>query len=46
MARLRALADLGLDRLVIIGTSIGADRTEAARASSRFTNEVLPVLHE
>jgi hypothetical protein len=37
---------LGIDRLVIIGTSIGADRDEAVRASQRFTNEVLPALHE
>jgi 5,10-methylenetetrahydromethanopterin reductase len=43
---LRRLADLGLERLVIIGTSLGADRREAARASERFTNEVLPALQE
>ena len=43
---LRRLTDLGLDRLVIIGTSLGADRREAARASERFTNEVLPALQE
>ena len=46
VARLREITALGIDRLVIIGTSIGADRDEAARASQRFTNEVLPALHE
>jgi hypothetical protein len=44
IATLRSLADLGLDRLVIIGTSLGADRREAATASQRFTSEVLPAL--
>ena len=44
--RLRELTALGIDRLVIIGTSIGADRDEASRASERFTNEVLPALPE
>jgi 5,10-methylenetetrahydromethanopterin reductase len=46
VARLRELTALGIDRLVVIGTSIGADRDESARASQRFTNEVLPALHE
>ena len=46
IAKLRELTALGIDRLVIIGTSIGADRDEAVRASERFTNEVLPALHE
>jgi 5,10-methylenetetrahydromethanopterin reductase len=46
LSKLREIAALGIDRLVIIGTSIGADRDEAARASQRFTNEVLPALHD
>jgi 5,10-methylenetetrahydromethanopterin reductase len=40
--RLQRLASLGLDRIAIIGTSLGTDRDEAARASARFASEVLP----
>jgi alkanesulfonate monooxygenase SsuD/methylene tetrahydromethanopterin reductase-like flavin-dependent oxidoreductase (luciferase family) len=46
IARLRELTALGIDRLVIVGTSLGADRDEASRASERFTHEVLPALQE
>ena len=46
IARLREITALGIDRLAIIGTSIGADRDEAVRASQRFTHEVLPALHD
>jgi 5,10-methylenetetrahydromethanopterin reductase len=44
IARLRELLALGLERLMIVGASVGADR-EAARASeARFVREVLPAL--
>lgn len=42
--RLQELAAMGLDRLVIIGTSIGADRGEATAANERFVKAVLPAL--
>jgi 5,10-methylenetetrahydromethanopterin reductase len=42
--RLRHLADLGLDRLVIVGPAAGADREEAARAGALLLEEVLPAL--
>lgn len=44
IARLRDLLALGLDRLVISGASLGADRAEAAAAERRFAEEVLPAL--
>ena len=44
--RLRTLIALGLDRLVIVGPSMGADRDEAAKAEQRFVDEVLPALRE
>jgi len=43
--RLRALADLGVERFVIVGPSLGADRNAAAEAMVLFTKEVLPELH-
>jgi 5,10-methylenetetrahydromethanopterin reductase len=46
VARLRALLDIGLDHLIIIGPSIGADRDESHNASRRFAAEVLPGLRE
>jgi 5,10-methylenetetrahydromethanopterin reductase len=46
VARLRALLDLGLDHLVVIGPSIGADREESTAAHRRFSSEVLPALRE
>jgi 5,10-methylenetetrahydromethanopterin reductase len=42
--RLLALAALGIERLVIVGPSLGADRDAAAEAMVLFTNEVLPAL--
>ena len=44
IARLRALLDLGLDKLVVIGGSAGADREAVSRAHRRFADEVLPAL--
>jgi 5,10-methylenetetrahydromethanopterin reductase len=44
VARLRELVELGLDRLVISGPSLGADRAEALAAEERLVAEVLPVL--
>jgi 5,10-methylenetetrahydromethanopterin reductase len=43
-SRLRDIASLGLDHLVIVGPSLGADRTEATAARRRFAEEVLPAL--
>jgi len=45
VARLRALTDLGLTHLVIVGPSLGSDPTEARAAQQRFVAEVLPALH-
>jgi 5,10-methylenetetrahydromethanopterin reductase len=45
ITRLQELVALGLDHLVIIGPSIGADRTESAVAHRTFASEVLPALH-
>jgi 5,10-methylenetetrahydromethanopterin reductase len=42
--RFRELIALGLDRFIIVGPSMGADRNEAARARTRFVEEVLPAL--
>jgi hypothetical protein len=42
--RLQALVALGLDHFVIVGPSLGADRTEASAASRRFAEEVLPAV--
>jgi len=41
-ARLRSLAALGVERVVVIGPSAGSDRSEARRAERRLTEEVLP----
>jgi len=46
VARLQALTELGLDHLVIVGPSLGADPTEARVAYQRFVAEVLPALHD
>lgn len=43
--RLQELLALGLQRLVVVGSSAGADAAEAARAEQRFVEEVLPALH-
>ena len=42
IARMQALFELGLDRLTVLGPSAGTDRTEAATAATRFTQEVIP----
>jgi 5,10-methylenetetrahydromethanopterin reductase len=43
--KLRALIDLGLERLVITGPSFGADRDAARTHHDLLTTEVLPALH-
>lgn len=43
--RIAALAELGLERVVITGLSFGADREQARLASRLLTSEVLPALH-
>ena len=45
-SRLLELVALGLDHLVVVGPSLGADPTEARAAHRRFVTEVLPALHE
>ncbi len=45
IARLQELTELGLDHLVIVGPSLGADPDEARTAHQRFVGEVLPALH-
>ncbi|HEY2774230.1 MAG TPA: LLM class flavin-dependent oxidoreductase [Candidatus Binatia bacterium] len=42
--RLREIAALGIQKLVVIGPSANADAAEASAASARFTTEVLPAL--
>jgi 5,10-methylenetetrahydromethanopterin reductase len=42
--RLKALADIGVERFVIVGPSLGSDRDAAAEAMVLFTKEVLPGL--
>jgi 5,10-methylenetetrahydromethanopterin reductase len=42
--RLRALVELGLERLVVVGPTAGADRAEAVAAQARFVEEVMPAL--
>ena len=42
--RLSELAALGVDKFVVVGPSIDADREEAQRAGQRFADEVLPAL--
>ena len=40
--RLRELSGLGLERIVVIGATAGADREQAQRAERAFADEVLP----
>jgi 5,10-methylenetetrahydromethanopterin reductase len=40
--RLQALADLGVERVIVIGPSAGSDREEAALAVRTLAKEVLP----
>ena len=42
--RLQHLAALGIDRFIVIGASIDADRTEAERSRATIVAEVLPAL--
>jgi 5,10-methylenetetrahydromethanopterin reductase len=44
--RLRELADLGIDRFIVVGPSIDADRAEATIAMRTFAEEVLPAVKE
>jgi 5,10-methylenetetrahydromethanopterin reductase len=44
VARLRELVALGIERFLIVGASIGADRERARAAEARFVHEVLPAL--
>jgi alkanesulfonate monooxygenase SsuD/methylene tetrahydromethanopterin reductase-like flavin-dependent oxidoreductase (luciferase family) len=46
IARLQELTAIGLDHVVIVGPSLGADPAEARAAHQRFVAEVLPALHE
>lgn len=42
LRRLEEIAGLGIDKLVLIGPTAGADRTEAARSLETLTRDVLP----
>ena len=44
--RLRELIGLGLERLIIVGPSIGAEREAAITARARFEHDVLPALRD
>jgi len=44
VGRLRELADLGLERFVVIGATFGADPQEARRSAALTRDEVLPGL--
>jgi 5,10-methylenetetrahydromethanopterin reductase len=44
IGRLRELADLGIDRFVIVGPSMDADREQARAAQAAFVSDVLPAL--
>jgi len=44
--RLRDLVDLGVDRFVVVGPSIDADRDEAVASVRTFAEEVLPAVKE
>jgi 5,10-methylenetetrahydromethanopterin reductase len=44
VTKLKELVAIGLDHVVIVGTSLGADREEASAANRRFVEEVLPAL--
>jgi 5,10-methylenetetrahydromethanopterin reductase len=46
IARLRALAALGIERFIVVGPSIDADREEGIRARQLFVDEVLPALRD
>ncbi len=42
--RLRELASLGIERFLVVGASMGADRTEGETAARRFAEEVMPAV--
>ncbi len=42
--RLGGLASLGIDRVVVVGSTFGADRDDARTATELFTTEVIPAL--
>jgi len=44
--RLRQLADLGIDRFIVVGPSMDAEQDEARLAQKMFVGEVLPAIRE
>src|SRR5204863_9530800 len=46
IGRLRELAALGIERFIIVGPSIDADRDAARVARQLFVDAVLPALHD
>ncbi|MGH8986056.1 MAG: LLM class flavin-dependent oxidoreductase [Acidimicrobiia bacterium] len=44
--RLTELAGLGIERFVVTGATLGADRDDARAAAQRFTTDVMPALRE
>lgn len=44
--RLTELADVGIERFVVTGATLGADRNDARTAANLVTSEVLPSLRE
>jgi 5,10-methylenetetrahydromethanopterin reductase len=46
VARLRELLALGIDRVIVVGPSVDADREAARIAVSAFARDVLPALKE
>jgi 5,10-methylenetetrahydromethanopterin reductase len=46
IARIRDLVGLGLERIMVVGASIGADRELARASEARFVREVLPALRQ
>jgi 5,10-methylenetetrahydromethanopterin reductase len=44
-ARLTALAELGIERLIVVPGSLDADPAAVEEANARFAAEVLPLLH-
>jgi 5,10-methylenetetrahydromethanopterin reductase len=44
--RLRELAELGIDRFIVVGPSIDSDRDEARVAMQTFAGDVLPAVQE
>jgi 5,10-methylenetetrahydromethanopterin reductase len=46
ITRLHALVELGIDRFIVVGPSIDADREQAVLAMQTFSQEVLPAVKE